>query len=224
MLLGLVGKMKNKEEFSKYILDFYNTQRRDFPWRRARNPYKIFLTEILLRRTTSTQVNAIYFKFFDEYPTIKSLALAKEEDLEKLIKPLGLSKQRSKQMVKMANVIMEQHNGKIPRTYNELIELPGVGMYTVGGFLCLVCNNDVSMVDTNVIRVVTRYFNVKSTKTEIWTDKKIWKFVKDLIPKGECKEFNLGLIDFANATCTPKNPKCKECSLNAECYFSKKNI
>lgn len=211
--------MRNKKEFSEVILGFYATQRRDFPWRRTKNPYKIFLTEILLRRTTSTQVNSIYDKFFENYPTINSLALAEKKDLIKLIKCLGLSKQRSEQMIRMANIIMEQHEGLIPKSYDELIELPGVGMYTVGGFLCLACGKDVSMVDTNVIRVVTRYFNIKSTKTEIWTDKKIWKFVKDLIPKGKCKEFNLGLIDFANAICTPKKPKCEICVLHHECYF-----
>ena len=195
--------MKNQKEFSEYILNFY----------------KIFLTEILLRRTTSTQVNSIYYEFFNKYPTIESLALSKKEDLERVIKCLGLSKQRSVQMIKMANLIMEQYGGVIPRSYDELLRLPGVGMYTVGGFLCLVHNIDVSMVDTNVIRVVIRYFNVKSTKTEIWTDKEIWKFVKNLIPKGKCKEFNLGLIDFANAICIPKKPKCEICGLNSECYF-----
>lgn len=211
--------MKNQKEFSEYILNFYTTQGRDFPWRRTKNPYKIFLTEILLRRTTSTQVNSIYYEFFNKYPTIESLALSKKEDLERVIKCLGLSKQRSVQMIKMANLIMEQYGGVIPRSYDELLRLPGVGMYTVGGFLCLVHNIDVSMVDTNVIRVVIRYFNVKSTKTEIWTDKEIWKFVKNLIPKGKCKEFNLGLIDFANAICIPKKPKCEICGLNSQCYF-----
>jgi A/G-specific adenine glycosylase len=145
--------------------------------------------------------------------------LAKKEDLERLIKCLGLSRQRSKQLIKMANLIMEQHGGLLPKTYDELIKLPGVGMYTTGGALCLVYNRDVSMVDTNVVRVVTRYFNFKSTKTESWTDKKLWKFVKDLIPKGKCREFNLGLIDFANAICVPKKPKCEICGLTSECYF-----
>jgi len=211
--------MENKKAFSKYILNIYKTQGRNFPWRRTKNPYKILLTEILLRRTTSTQVNSIYYEFFDKYPTIKSLAMAKKKELKRLIQCLGLSKQRSEQIMKMANVIMEQHGGVIPKSYDELIELPGVGMYTVGGFLCIVCNKDVSMVDTNVIRVITRYFNVKSAKSEIWTDKKIWKFVKELIPNGKCKEFNLGLIDFANAICIPKKPRCEKCGLNDKCYF-----
>lgn len=212
---------KVKKKFSTFILDFYNSHGRDFPWRQTKNPYKILLTEILLRRTTSIQVNSIYKEFFDQYPTIKSLSLAKKEDLETVIKCLGLSKQRSVQMIRLANVIMEQHGGVIPKSYDELIELPAVGMYTAGGFLCLAGGENVSMVDTNVVRVVSRYFNFKSTKTESWTDKKLWKFVKDLIPKGKCREFNLGIIDFANAICIPKKPRCDVCKLNNECYYFK---
>lgn len=211
--------MQNKRVFSEYILSFYSTQHRNFPWRQTKDPYKILLTEILLRRTTSTQVNSIYHKFFEEFPSIKSLALADKNDLETIIKQLGLSKQRSKQMIKMAKIVVEKYNGVIPKSYDELIKLPGVGMYTVGGFLCFLCNKDVSMVDTNVVRVISRYFNFKSKKTESWTDKILWKFVRDLIPQNYCKEFNLGLIDFASIICIPKNPKCEICYLNSECHF-----
>lgn len=211
--------MENKKKFSKYILSFYSSQGRDFPWRKTKNPYKIFLTEILLRKTTSTQVNLIYYKFFNKYPTIEALASAEKKDLEKLIKYLGLYKQRSEQMTKMAKIIVKQYAGLIPESYNDLIKLPGVGRYTAGSFLCLVHRKDVSMVDRNVIRIMSRYFNFKSTKKDVSTDKKIWEFVKGLIPKGKCKEFNLGLIDFANAICTPKNPKCKLCGLREECHF-----
>ena len=216
--------MRSKKRFVTHILDFYNTHGRDFPWRKTENPYKIFLTEILLRRTTSTQVESIYFKFFDKYPTINSLATGDKKELEQLIKGLGLSKQRSVQINNLANVIMEQPSGIIPKTYNELIKLPGVGMYTAGGFLCLFGGENVSMVDTNVVRVVSRYFNFKSTKTESWTDEKLWKFVKDLIPKGKCREFNLGIIDFANAVCIPKKPRCDICNLNNECYYFNYNL
>lgn len=217
----MMSHMKNKEVFSSYILSFYRTQSRDFPWRRTKNPYKIFLTEILLRRTTSTQVNSIYNSFFDVYPTIESLSLANEKDLKLIIKCLGLSKQRSTQMINLAKVIMEQYGGIIPKSYDELIKLPGVGMYTAGGYLCLVEGENISMVDTNVVRVISRYFNFKSNKTESWTDKKLWKFVKDLIPMGKCKEFNLGIIDFASAICISNNPKCDLCNLNDECYYFK---
>lgn len=212
--------MQNRKKFVEHILNFYNTQGRDFPWRKISDPYKIFLTEILLRKTTSKQVNSIYVKFFSEYPTIDSLALAEENELENSIKCLGLSKQRSKQMIKLANIITKQYGGLIPKNYNELIKLPGVGMYTAGGVLCLVYNKDVSMVDTNVIRVISRYFNFRSTKKDISTDKNIWEFVKDMVPPGKCKEFNFGLIDFAGIICRQKDPHCKKCGLNDKCHFS----
>lgn len=211
--------MKNKKVFVKQILEFWDFQRRDFPWRDTADPYKIFLTEILLRKTTSYQVNLLYDKFFDQYPTLAVLAEAKAEDLENILKPLGLYKQRSEQLIKLSNNIMEEYSGVIPESYDELIKLSGVGMYTAGGFLCLAYNKNVSMVDRNVIRVITRFFNFKSTKKDISTDKSIWKFVKDLIPKGKCREFNLGLIDFASAICIPRKPKCDICFLNDECVY-----
>lgn len=209
----------NRKDFINYILSYYQSHGREFPWRKTKNPYKIFLTEILLRKTTSTQVKTIYPEFFSKYPNIESLASANEKELENLIKCLGLSKQRSAQMIKLSKIILERYGGFIPKNYNELIALPGVGMYTAGGFLCLACNEDVSMVDTNVIRVISRYFNFKSKKKAIANDRKIWMFVKDLIPNGKCKEFNLGLIDFASAICKPNKPECEKCSLNVKCCF-----
>lgn len=212
----------DKKKFVNHILNFYDTKAREFPWRKTKDPYKILLTEILLRKTTSTQVNLIYSSFFTQYPNLESLAEAKLEDLETLIKCLGLFKQRSEQMKTLARIIIKKHGGEIPKNYTDLINLPGVGMYTVGGFLCLACKEDISMVDTNVIRVISRYFNFRSKNKHIINDKKTWKFVTDMIPPGKCKEFNLGLIDFASVICTPHNPKCEKCPLNDECYFFNK--
>lgn len=210
---------EKKEHFSRIILNWWNSERREFPWRKTNNPYHILITEILLRKTTAKQVKSIYNDFFEKYPTIHKLADTNSKDLEKLLYPLGMEKKRSIELLKLSNVTIDNYKGKIPSTKEKLIELPGVGEYTAGGVLCQAYKKDSAMVDTNVVRVVTRYFSYKSSRKRPRDDPKLWSFVKELIPPGKCKQFNLGLIDFAGDICTSRNPKCQICPLSKMCDF-----
>lgn len=208
--------------FTEIVLNWWDTKRKKFPWRKTTKPYQLLITEILLRKTTAPQVNSIYTKFFEKYSTVLDLAEADCKDLKKLLYPLGMEKKRSKELLKLSNVIIKEYKEEIPSTEEELIKLPGVGKYTASGVLCQAYNKDSAMVDTNVVRVVTRYFSYKSPRKRPRDDPMLWSFVKSLIPHGKCKEFNLGLIDFAGDICTPKNPKCSVCPLNEYCDFIKK--
>ena len=117
---------------------------------------------------------------------------------------------------------MDVHGGIIPKKHSELLNLPGVGLYTAGAVRCVAYNQDEAMVDTNVVRVILRFFGFQSDRKTPYTDPKLWEFVQVLIPEGKCKEFNLGIMDSANAICLPKIPKCNECLLNKKCKFQKK--
>lgn len=216
------GVMNRTEFFQKIIIKWWKERKRTYPWRKTSDPYLTLITEILLRKTTATHVNSIYDAFFDNYPTIQSLDLAKKKDLKDLITPLGLANQRSEQLSKLAIAVIGEHGGQIPKTHSELLKLPGVGRYTAGAVMCVAYNQDEAMVDTNVVRVIKRYFGYESVKKAPYTDPKLWEFVKELIPRGKCKEFNLGMIDFANAMCLPKIPKCNDCPLNKSCKFLEK--
>lgn len=214
--------MENKNsKFVTEILRWWELERRNFPWRNTTDPYIILVTEILLRKTTSGHVNSIHHPFFVKYPTIYELANADEIELKSIIKPLGLSNQRSKQLIKLAKIILNEYGGEIPANYSDLIKLPGVGKYTSSAVMCNVYNKDCAMVDTNVVKIVGRYFGFKSEKKPAYNDPKLWEFVEDLIPKGKSKEFNLGLIDFVSSFCTSKKPKCEKCPLNVYCNFQK---
>lgn len=210
-------------EFIECILNWWETNRRVYPWRKTSEPYIILITEILLRKTTATHVNSIYDSFFLKYPTIEKLAKTDKDSLKETILSLGLSNQRSEQLLKLSKTIVEEYNGKIPREYEDILNLPGVGKYTAGALMCVSYKSDEAMVDTNVVRVVGRYFDFKSDKKEVHTDVNLWDFVRYLIPKGRCKEFNLGIIDFANSICLPRIPKCKKCPLNNLCKFYNEN-
>lgn len=209
--------------FVKFILSWWDTNRRDFPWRRTTNAYRLLITEVLLRKTTAKQVSSIYLEFFKNYSTITDLAEAEIDELETILYPLGMEKKRSKELSKMAKFIVEEYNGKIPPEIDQLMELYGVGRYTASGVLCQAYKVDHAMVDTNVVRVMERYFGFKSSKKRPRDDPELWSFTTTLIPKGKCKEFNLGLIDFAGDICNSRSPRCDLCKLSECCNYFKTN-
>lgn len=210
---------KKTLKFIEVVMNWWENNRRNFPWRTTKNPYKILITEILLRKTTATHANMTYEKFFEKYPTVTKLAKADLNELKEIIEPLGLVNQRSGQILALSKKVVEDHKGKIPRTSEELMELPGVGKYTSAGVMCIAYQKDEPMVDTNFVRVVGRYFNFKSERKQPYADPKLWDLVRDMIPKGKCKEFNLGLIDFSSAICIPKFPRCNKCLLKSSCNY-----
>ena len=123
-----------------------------------------------------------------------------------------------------AKEILTNHNGKVPNSKNDLLSLPGVGPYSANAVLCFAFNHDVSMVDTNILRVLQRVFSLKSNSPRPRQDKKIWEFAESLPPKGSGKEFNYGILDFAAKVCTSRNPKCNTCVLNGMCDYYKGRI
>lgn len=212
--------MKNKKKiFTQVILNHWKNNQREFPWRNTNDPYVILITEVLLRKTTASHVNSIHHEFFKKYPSIYALANSNIRDLKKLIKPLGLSNQRSEQLIKLAKIIVSNYGGEIPTNFLELVKLPGVGRYTSSGVMCNAFKKDYAMVDNNVVKIVSRYFGYEFQKNPPYTDPQLWEFVESLIPKGKCREFNLGLIDFVSEICKTKKPRCKICKLKNQCIF-----
>jgi len=210
---------KKTSKFIITILNWWNTNKRNLPWRNTSDPYKIIISEILLRKTTATHAKMAYDNFFDKYPTVFELAEADINELKEIIKPLGLVNQRSGQIIALSKKVVEDYGGEIPRETKLLLELPGVGKYTCAGVMCIAYQKDEPMVDTNFVRVIGRYFDFKSEKKYAYTDIKLWDFVREMIPKGKCKEFNLGLIDFSSAICIPKFPRCPKCTLKGNCSY-----
>lgn len=210
--------------FMRYIIEWWENHRRNFSWRNTDDPYYLLITEILLRKTTAEQVKSVYPIFLKKYPTVKDLYQADKKDLEKILYHLGMEKKRSKELLIMSKQIFEEYDGQIPLKFDELIKLKGVGRYTANGVLCQSFKKDSPMVDTNVIRVIVRYFDYKSSKKRPRDDLNLWLFVDKMIPEGKCKEFNLGLIDFATEICKIKNPNCNSCKLWKFCTYYEKNF
>jgi len=207
--------------FATRLFEWFSSNARSFPWRETRNPYKILVAEIMLQKTTSKQAEETFHIFFKHFPSIQDLAMAPLERIEEYITPLGLEHIRAARLKKLAQEIVEKYEGQIPRDKKTLLSLPGVGEYIANAVLCLAYDEDLPLLDTNQLRVFDRVFDIKSSKKRARTDKAIWKFAENIIPKGKGKDFNLGILDFASLVCRARDPKCESCPMNSFCrYFA----
>jgi len=204
--------------FNENIVEWGKSNLRDFPWRKNITPYKVLMGELLLQRTTSKQVDDVFNEFIDEYPTTKDLADSDVDKILKIVKPLGLFR-RANALFKLANQIETEHLGVIPENYTDLIKLFGVGKYIANATLCFSFDERVPIVDTNVIRIFQRFFNFKSDKKYIESDKKIWDLAENALPEKECRSYNYSLLDFGNLICKPKKPDCQNCILRKKCFY-----
>jgi len=195
------------------LLEWFKSHKRDFPWRHETDPYKILVAEKLLQQTTYGHVLRVYDDFIEKFPGISSLAQAEVSDIEDIIRRLGFQRQRARQFREIGSAILSEHEGKIPSTKEELLKLSGIGNYVASAVLCFAFNKDEPIVDTNVRRVVTRFFGWKEAK-----DTEIEKRLRKLVPNGKAKQFNWGIIDFAGLICSRK-PKCDKCFLNESCAY-----
>ena len=217
--------MINKEKlFSTNILKWHKNHNRNFFfWRNTRNPYHILVAEIMLQKTTARQVQGIFEEFLAKFPNVYDLSEASIENIEDVIKPLGLEHIRAKRLKKIAILIVEEYGGNIPSEKNELLALPGLGRYIVNSIQYLAFDKAVPIVDTNIVRILQRVFDLKTTKARARTDEKFWLFVKKLMPKDNFKEFNLALLDHGALICTAKKPEHNYCPVKEICNAYMKN-
>lgn len=210
----------DKRFFRGQIRKFYARSGRHFKWRREADPYRVLITEILLKKTTAKKVETIYDRFFAKYSGWGDLMSAEPRDLRRDLIHLGLQKQRTKALGELAQVLRIKHGNKVPSTYDGLVSLPGVGRYTANAVLCFAYGEPRPVVDVNVARVLQRFFGLPTTR-DINRDEPLWGLAGQLLPKSHFKEHNLGIIDFAAKICRAVRPKCVECSLAPCCaYFT----
>jgi len=201
--------------FVNTLLKWAESHTRVFPWRLNRTPYHVFVAEFLLQRTPADRVAGIYSRLLEEVPTIDDLAKANPYGLEQIGRSLGLIK-RMHRLVNAAREIVRSHESHIPNSIEELQELPGIGGYTAAAIVCFGFGRDVAIIDANVKRVLSRYFefNVKYPKDL----EALNLCAARLIPTGRGLSYNDALLDFAAIICR-KNPQCTRCPLNLCCSY-----
>lgn len=193
----------------------------DYPWRRDRTPYKVLISEIFLTRTKATQVVPVYNNFIEKYPTLERFLDMEVNDVEDLIKSLGLLF-RAKQLKELSIQIKKVFNKTIPKSEEELKDLKGIGNYGSNAILCFGFNQKKALIDTNFIRIYKRVFSIDSKTKTPKTDKYLWEFSEKLLPEIYFIEFNYALLDIGGRICLNKNPKCNICPLNQLCHYCEK--
>jgi A/G-specific adenine glycosylase len=198
------------------LLQWYRKHRRDLPWRRTKDPYAIWVSEIMLQQTTVEAVIPYYKRFLKRFPTLETLAEGPEEDVLKLWSGLGYYS-RARNLHKAAGMIK-----KLPDTVEELIRLPGIGRYTAGAIASIAFGRRAPIVDGNVIRVLSRLFAIREDPKSPQGQKIFWGKAEKILPSKHCGDFNQGLMELGATVCSPENPSCLLCPVSADCLARKK--
>ncbi|MBI4412676.1 MAG: A/G-specific adenine glycosylase [Deltaproteobacteria bacterium] len=205
----------------KQLLEWYDANKRDLPWRETSDPYRVWLSEIMLQQTTVETVIPYYHKFLSRFPTLKSVAEASIDDLLLLWQGLGYYN-RIRQFHRAAQRVANEWGGIIPTTKEELIRLPGLGPYTAGAVASIAFGQPVSAVDGNIIRVLSRLFHFTEDAFTTQAKKYFGEKASSLVDPVRPGDFNQALMDLGSSVCTPTRPACLLCPLNNFCQACRK--
>ncbi|SFM03496.1 A/G-specific DNA-adenine glycosylase [Paenibacillus sp. 1_12] len=205
-----------QQYFSNELLAWYLRHRRDLPWRRSRNPYYIWISEVMLQQTRVDTVIPYFHRFIERFPTVEALAEAPEEDVLKLWEGLGYYS-RARNLQGAVREVHERYGGKVPESKEEISSLKGVGPYTSGAILSIAYNKPEPAVDGNVMRVLSRYFLIEEDIMKPSTRGLMEKLAKALIPEGAAGDFNQGLMELGAMVCKPRSPNCLTCPVMEHC-------
>ena len=213
----------NEMSFSKTILGWYSENKRTLPWRNTKDPYRIWLSEILLQQTRVAQGLPYYHKFLEKYPTVRDLAAASEEEILKLWQGLGYYS-RARNLHATAKMITEELHGEFPKTYKGLLALKGVGAYTASAIASASYGLPEAVVDGNVYRVLSRYFGVELPIDSSEGVTYFKALALEVMDARKIGNYNQGIMEFGAIQCTPKSPDCSKCPLNESCVALQKNL
>jgi len=207
-------------KFSNSLIQWYLQNKRDLPWRNNSNPYTIWLSEIMLQQTRVAQGLPYFLSFTNAFPAVFDLAKATEEEVLKLWQGLGYYS-RARNLHQTAKKIAFEFNGEFPKTYIELVKLKGIGEYTAAAIASFAYNEDVPVVDGNVFRVLSRYFDIETDIASSVAKKEFTQLANELLPTGKANIFNQAIMEFGALQCVPKNPDCGNCIFNKSCLALK---
>jgi A/G-specific adenine glycosylase len=210
-----------RRAFHHDLLRWYRRHHRKLPWRRTHDPYKIWVSEIMLQQTRVEVVRDYYERWLRTFPTVTSLAKARYGRVLKLWEGLGYYS-RAKNLHRAAKIIVRQLEGRVPQTAEQLQRLPGIGRYTAGAIASIAFGQRVPLVDGNVARVFARVLNMTGDVTKPATQKRLWAIAEDLLPGSDPGTFNQALMELGALVCTPVNPRCTICPMACVCIARRK--
>jgi A/G-specific adenine glycosylase len=213
------GERENKvisAIFSEHLLNWYRANKRELPWRKNKDPYRIWVSEIMLQQTRVDAAIPYYERFMERFPTLESLADAPEEEVLKLWEGLGYYS-RARNLHAAVREVREKYGGRVPDTPEELRKLKGIGPYTVGAILSIAYDRPEPAVDGNVMRVLARYFCLYDDVAKSATRSKMEHMVRELMPRGAPGDFTQAMMELGALICTPGTPHCLICPVMESC-------
>ncbi|HBI03581.1 MAG TPA: A/G-specific adenine glycosylase, partial [Paenibacillaceae bacterium] len=224
MIEGARSSLKEKEkEFQRDLLTWFEQEKRSLPWRENKDPYRIWVSEIMLQQTRVDTVIPYYDRFMERFPTIKDLAEADLEDVYRVWEGLGYYS-RAKNLHTAVREVKEQYGGVVPNTPEEIHKLKGIGPYTAGAILSIAYGLPEPAVDGNVMRVLSRVFLIQEDITKTKTRKVFEELVRKIISTGNPSNFNQALMELGALVCSPKSPQCLTCPVHTHCQAVKEGM
>jgi A/G-specific adenine glycosylase len=202
------------------LLKWYRLHGRTLPWRGHPDPYAVWVSEIMLQQTRVETVIPYFEEWMNRFPSVRALAEASEQDVLNLWEGLGYYS-RARNLHKAARVVVDEMDGRLPRSVDGLRKLPGIGRYTAGAIASMAYGLDEPTLDGNLRRVFARLFNVEIPADSTDGEKLLWSIAAENLPKGKAGDFNQALMDLGATICLPKNPRCLLCPLMEDCQAQK---
>lgn len=198
------------------LLDWYDQHAAALPWRENSDPYRIWLSEIMLQQTQVETVKPYFARFLVAYPTVDALATAPLSDVLKLWEGLGYYS-RARNLHRAAQTVARDFGGKFPETVEGLLLLPGIGRYTAGAIASIAFGEVAPVLDGNVIRVFSRLIDLPDDVTQLAVKDRLWKLAGEWLPNQRAGDYNQALMELGRTICKPRNPSCKECPIQTHC-------
>lgn len=204
------------QDFRNRLLTWYDKHKREMPWRDCDNPYKIWISEIMLQQTRVDQAIPYFHRFMERFPTVHELAEADQQEVLKVWEGLGYYS-RARNLHHAAKTVVSDFEGKIPDNDKDIRKLKGVGPYTASAVLSIAYSRPHAVVDGNVLRVLTRYLGIEDDIRSSHTKNTIQKAADELLDNNRPGDFNQAVMELGATVCTPSNPDCEKCPINADC-------
>jgi A/G-specific adenine glycosylase len=201
------------------LLEWYAANARDLPWRRTKDPYRVFIAEIMLQQTQVKTVIPYFERWMRQLPTLAAFARARPQKVLKLWEGLGYYT-RVRHAHAAAQVILRRHGGRFPRNFDDILALPGIGRYTAGAISSIAFNQPAPILDGNVIRVLSRIFGVEGNPRDKKTNATLWQLARDLVSvvPSRCSDLNQSLMELGALVCTPRRMRCSICPVRKFCF------